>query len=416
MASENDETNHVKRHDDFTNPFIAFRRFADEQMSNLMKGIFGISSSWNYSNSPSDRAFQDYQAWLQEARASQGSPDREAEEAGHIMDVFSRACKDSSYEEHNQNSQDGDRALRCPYRPDNQEPPKHQDNDPYGPADPTPILIALMSPSIRQLLCSPYSPHKLAQDEDLGDRGIRWKEAFDDLLAVQNGENTNNARERCEKETGSDWFRQMICKTIGAIDKPFTGPIEVLKRDSGLSAQWRTNRDSDCDTRGKERDANVDDAEDDDDGNENDNDDDDYRKPVTELDLYEHFFGKQYPPSTDESPSKSTSKYQSESQSFAHLQQDSAPPNEISTKPSLLSTLTTTERTTLPDGTTTTKVVLKKRFSDGREESSETMHTQNPTPKIEYQPPRQVAKEEGNSQQSSGSDDKAKKGKGWFWS
>ena len=42
---------------------------------------------------------------------------------------------------------------------------------------------------------------------------------------------------------------------------------------------------------------------------------------------------------------------------------------------SVLSTLTTTERTVGPDGTVTTKVVLKKRFADGREESSETVHT-----------------------------------------
>ncbi|KAJ8114732.1 hypothetical protein OPT61_g3455 [Boeremia exigua] len=42
----------------------------------------------------------------------------------------------------------------------------------------------------------------------------------------------------------------------------------------------------------------------------------------------------------------------------------------------ILSTLTTTERTIAPDGTVTTKVVLKKRFADGSEQSSETVHTQ----------------------------------------
>jgi hypothetical protein len=45
-------------------------------------------------------------------------------------------------------------------------------------------------------------------------------------------------------------------------------------------------------------------------------------------------------------------------------------------RPSVLSTLTTTERTVHPNGTVTTKVVLKKRFNDGREESSETVHTE----------------------------------------
>lgn len=44
-------------------------------------------------------------------------------------------------------------------------------------------------------------------------------------------------------------------------------------------------------------------------------------------------------------------------------------------KPAILSTLTTTERTTLPDSPVTTKTVLKKRFADMREERIETVHT-----------------------------------------
>ncbi|KAL9614511.1 MAG: hypothetical protein Q9167_001039 [Letrouitia subvulpina] len=44
-------------------------------------------------------------------------------------------------------------------------------------------------------------------------------------------------------------------------------------------------------------------------------------------------------------------------------------------KPSVLSQLTRTERTTSPDGTVITKVVLKKRFSDGTEENEETVST-----------------------------------------
>ncbi|KAI4210595.1 MAG: hypothetical protein LQ351_006573 [Letrouitia transgressa] len=44
-------------------------------------------------------------------------------------------------------------------------------------------------------------------------------------------------------------------------------------------------------------------------------------------------------------------------------------------KPSILSQLTRTERTTSPDGTVVTKVVLKKKFSDGTEENKETVST-----------------------------------------
>ncbi|KAI4158466.1 MAG: hypothetical protein LQ342_007422 [Letrouitia transgressa] len=44
-------------------------------------------------------------------------------------------------------------------------------------------------------------------------------------------------------------------------------------------------------------------------------------------------------------------------------------------KPSILSQLTRTERTTSPDGTVVTKFVLKKKFSDGTEENKETVST-----------------------------------------
>ena len=49
--------------------------------------------------------------------------------------------------------------------------------------------------------------------------------------------------------------------------------------------------------------------------------------------------------------------------------------SETPAGPDILAQLTTTETTRLPDGTVTTKVVLKQRFADGREEERETVHT-----------------------------------------
>lgn len=68
-------------------------------------------------------------------------------------------------------------------------------------------------------------------------------------------------------------------------------------------------------------------------------------------------------------------------------------------KPDVLSALTTTQTTRLPDGTVTTKVVLKKRFSDGREETTERVHTSN---EKSEQPDHRV--------------EESPKKKGWFWS
>lgn len=70
-----------------------------------------------------------------------------------------------------------------------------------------------------------------------------------------------------------------------------------------------------------------------------------------------------------------------------------------SKKGDLLSALTTTETTRSPDGVITTKVVLKRRFSNGHEETSETVHAYR----------EEVGREEVSDLQT-------KKKMGWFWS
>lgn len=51
---------------------------------------------------------------------------------------------------------------------------------------------------------------------------------------------------------------------------------------------------------------------------------------------------------------------------------------EILAKPQILSTLTSTEQVRLPDGSTTTRRILKKRFADGREESEDSTESTPP--------------------------------------
>ncbi|KAI7213319.1 hypothetical protein KC333_g6643 [Hortaea werneckii] len=72
-------------------------------------------------------------------------------------------------------------------------------------------------------------------------------------------------------------------------------------------------------------------------------------------------------------------------------------------KVDVLSSLTTTQTTRLPDGTVTTKVILKQRFADGREETEEKLHT--------YQDPSQLQQAEEAQRP-----EQAEKKKGWFWS
>ncbi|KAK3075771.1 hypothetical protein LTR53_000596 [Teratosphaeriaceae sp. CCFEE 6253] len=71
-------------------------------------------------------------------------------------------------------------------------------------------------------------------------------------------------------------------------------------------------------------------------------------------------------------------------------------------KVDVLSSLTTTHTTRLPDGTVTTKVILKQRFADGREEMDEKVHTYQDPPNAP-QPKKQLREDAG-------------KNGGWFWS
>jgi hypothetical protein len=83
-------------------------------------------------------------------------------------------------------------------------------------------------------------------------------------------------------------------------------------------------------------------------------------------------------------------------------------------KPSILSTLTMTERTVAPDGSVTTKVVLKKRFADGREESTETVHTQRGHERDPWAS-SQIASALQTGRTEDGQEREKKSG-GWFWS
>ena len=415
MDPSDGETSRGRAHDEITNPFIAFRRFADEQMSNLVKGIFGLataSDSSSASPSSSDRAFQDYQAWLRDARASQENLQREQEFAGRIMSAVAEAHRDDAQEHIEAPTQDVDGPLRCPYRPEYRDSTQNPNPDSdhsfasLGIQLPHPFIAAptiyngIPPKGVAYLLYSPYSPLHLEQHPRLRDRGIQWRKAFEDLIAIDGGGDMSSERTPDQRLSNTGWVEQMSDRNKcnnDPVDYRGLALFMAHAMAGGSSPYERTEERSIQDAHGADS-ENADES----------------TEPMTELDLYEHFLGKQ--DSSLDNESASQPDLQSQSRSYAHLQHDSAPTEESGRKPSILSTLTTTERTSLQDGTIHTKVVLKKRFSDGREESTETMHTQNPTPKTEYQPPKQGCKQLDNSHEPSRSEKEAKKSKGWFWS
>lgn len=427
MAPSDEIQDDGRAQDDTANPFVSFRRFADEQMSNLLSGLFGLSSTFGPSSASPDRSLNDYQAWLQEARHSQQPHEPEAEEARKIMDVYTRVHQDSAEEEILRAVQEAEEPLRCPYRPADQEV-QQWESDPLGlpltalGVDLPPTILAapvlgaqLSSVPIAYLLYSPYSPVRLEQQPALRDHAVLWREAFEDLLAVQNGEQVSSERDHDSPVPSVDWVRRMIglamCKRDQDKDEEDRdADSEALSSIPGRMVRLTATRQS-------RHDANEGD------GSQAHEDLDQYEsgeEQLTELDLYKYFLRLQgiasSAGSSSREPSLSIPDSQSPSRSFAHLQHHSNPVETEGQKPSILSTLTTTERTAFPDGTTHTKVVLKKRFSDGREESTETMSTQNPVPKPQYQPATRAIDDQGNSETIPGVKGKKKENTGWFWS
>ncbi|OJD33325.1 glycerol-3-phosphate mitochondrial [Diplodia corticola] len=123
--------------------------------------------------------------------------------------------------------------------------------------------------------------------------------------------------------------------------------------------------------------------------------------PKTELDMYERFLGDSS--SHHGSGSGSGSSQQPPAVASPPSNSNRNTSIDVASSP-ILSTITTTERNVAADGTVTTKVTLKKRFADGREESSETVNTSRGDP---------TASGGGVSEEGTGSN---KKKGGWFWS
>ena len=421
MAPSDEENKRQKAQDD-ANPFVSFRRFADDQMSTLMNGVFSISSLFGSSSTPPCRSLQDYEMLLEEARESSQRRACEAEEAGRIMDLHTRVHKEFQHDAREPASDNDRETLRCPYRPPEGEMPW-----PEQPSldvcamddatrsclslailalrDPVTVLGAasklgdpLPSVPIPYLLYSPYSPLWLEQQPLLCDHGAKWRAAFEDLLVVQSGQELSPMCSARTQESSRDWARTMIHSAMCEREDNTEAPGGAVAETSENTRQYPGLLSCLNSLRQPENDADKDDDADNDDLAENDNDE------VTELDMYDRIFGSQQ--------SSLNRVARAAGRSFAHLQPDCSPAEANDKKPSVLSTLTTTERTTLQDGSVHTKVVLKKRFSDGREESTETVHNQ-----IAVRPTQDAASKiirDVDSKKPKGS--KENKSSGWFWS
>ena len=362
------------------NPFIAFRRFADAQIASVLDTLLGVPSSSEHGsshascpalNGRSPQHTGEMGRWSAYASDTcDGRPEKiRTEGGGEDGEPFGASL---SREIRRGNGPDDLRAVR-------EAPPLSLASvfgallgadDRLGARVVAEACHPLSEESLLEyLLCNPYSPLFLEQCEY--PRAPRWREAFEDLLVARQGIEMPTQSLSGEREDGGDWF-DFIQRLTKPDDWPGI-PDEGRSRLSQLGSRFGGASDSHGSS-------------------------DDYDGPETELDLYTRFLGDQDPGSISTSTTKSLASVATASSS------------ESDRRPSIISTLTTTERIAAPDGTVHTKVVLKKRFADGREENSETVHTSQGRNANETQ--------KNNKNDNEGSrvpDQKPQKERGWFW-
>ena len=431
---------------DQTNAFVAFRRFADDQISSLMNLAFGSNPFSSNPSLPAQQLKKEYEAWLRETRESRQRLEREAEEAANVMDLYIRAHRDSRDEKGPLvPGHDSQHESRCPFRNQGTHQLSDQEtNDlcsyfdlealkphiPQAlgldvPAQLPSLQASDSSPFIpfSYMLHSEYSPLHLEQDKQFNDRGTIWRAAFEDLISLANGHDLSQGPWRASDraETPCEWLQNMICMAVRnremdlALNKKGADAVQnrVLESenqkkllharlvDESSNSRWGAQKATGNQEKNDDDDEDDDDEEDDNDEIGNEDNDEEDEDEATELDLYSRVIEHVNP----------TSGEATKSRILAHLQRDStASALDESYMPSVLSTLTTTEKTTLKDGTTHTKVVLKRRFSDGREESTETVHTQNAMPEqLKFSKSNDTKKKDSKEINT-------KERKGWFWS
>lgn len=223
-----------------------------------------------------------------------------------------------------------------------------------------------------------YEPRVLEADRYMKNAGVPWREAYEDLLREERTER-RGAHDEPSYEYSHDHEDQH--------DEP---PSPKPNRQT-FESQPQQNREYMAQLNKNENESSHDTASS---GEE--------QVEETEMDVYEHI-------TAAVNDSSSATPF------FPPVKWNGA--NDV--KPSILSTLTTTERTIASDGSVVTKVVLKKRFADGREESSESVHTQRGEPKYteKWVPDsHQCVQDVQVSPSQMKISETTSKKSGWFWS
>ncbi|KAI5305241.1 hypothetical protein KEM56_004929 [Ascosphaera pollenicola] len=196
-----------------------------------------------------------------------------------------------------------------------------------------------------------------------------WRLAFEDLLRIEAGKSMLDvsSKEMWKKESGADWI-------YGMIDRGSLGDQWKLQRRTGRHGEDLVSLSYEDERSKRNWEASSSRA-----GTTKSIDDSTEREPTTELDLYD----STTQPSPDDKaaqldqPSHNTTS----NKSLVEMIQEKAKAirQDGDEKPArVVSTMVSTERKTMPDGTIHSKTTRTKRYSDGREEKSEWVEDTNP--------------------------------------
>lgn len=471
-------------YDSETNPFVAFRRFADEQVSSLLQSITGLPSTVSPPQSDRWMIFNDDQGY-KSMSYRQRSDQNNGGERGNASDpgAAGSSSGDRNKTPLNDSEWPPERSTQYqqPEQEDRWQSPSRR-NQRHGGSDflglesffdrfedhflpsSSPFfhphrhfsLFDMFEDSssptwpITYIMFSPYSPLHLERqayyrahhergvftslmssfhpDSECDPTEPQWREAFEDLLRLENGKPMldRQALKAGETETEKDWLHGLVKRgslgdrwkyVSGTDDQPWSSMTF-----EGRSEDRRALQDKEEEL--SETTENREEAE-------------------SELEMYERYLedlearSRELLQGFSQSPILSLllderqrrhDGWNQSQQGMAHTEDEQrsedtetwldlvsggnrksvpeTPVEKATTEsvkpidgkaPRVISTISHTERRRLEDGTIQTKIVKTRRFADGREETDESVEVTNP--------------QSGDGKSSDGT----KSGGGWFW-
>jgi hypothetical protein len=430
---------------DSENPFIAFRRYADEQISSMMQSVMGLPSMAVPPFSDKWLDFED----KNNGRAMRKAEDEAKRDSDAQSDNYQRPCRWGHHHTDREFSNHWDAHRRWSDSGFN----SFFDGFPFGFGLPLPLMESMLADGNDQtwplayLLFSSYSPLYLERSRDRGrhHRGMfsllssrkpaeldpnepRWRDAFEDLLRVTNEQELLDQSTESERTTQSadKWLRGLVqrgslgnnWKLLSPEGSPHGLAFEKLEQHNKNGYDQKSPSLQDA----RENIAESGDSE-------------------TELDLYDRFLDdiakshERYSHAFADSPlmrlleEERKRHMRQEEASHASLEENAQSKDwleytsdgnknllasqtitdeDSTTSSRVISIMTRSVRRTLADGSISTKTVKTKRFADGREESDESVEV-TPPPSAEVNSNQSRPSEHDKQDKDSG------RGGGWFW-